>query len=463
MNWAARIVPVLLIGCLRIMVPSESIAQSLHLQGYVHDANTRIRIVGATIYTGMGQQRKKITESGVEGRYQLEYPADGQSLIVEKVGYRTLIIPTLKQPAGPGNLPFFVPLPLIPLDQQVTDKPYMQSQQQDYTLTTNEKKPQKVIRIFSVQDAIDGRAIHKATLCLQYTKVEKKDCREITPSVPWSGVTFEEADIVSVVVESAGYQPYHGNLILDKMDGSSSRYEIKMTPEITLLTMNITNAPLQSQYLLVSPTGDTIPMRRQEKSVFAFGPSGTYSLRVNTPQGAILHREVVQLIKGLNYRTLTLPPPPQGTPIPPTSTSTSTSKGTSSLSSPKTIPPAPVAVDAVPLADTARRITVFFIQSTYDLQPEACQQLDRLILLLRNAASHTIEIEGHSDNVGNPNRNETLSEYRARVVYRYLQERGIGAERMAWRGKGGAEPKVSNDSEENRKINRRVEIQILPR
>jgi len=451
MSWAARIVPVLLIGCLPVLAPFESVAQSLHLQGYVSDAYSRKPIVGATIFAGVGQQRKKITESGFEGRYQLEYSADGQTLIVKKAGYRTLVILTLKQPAAPGNLPFFVLLPLIPLDQQATDKPYMQSQQQDYTLATEAKKPQKVIRIFSVQDAINGQEIHRATLCLEYTKVEKKDCQEITPSAPSPSVTFEEADIVSVVVESAGYQPYHGNLILDKMDGSRSRYEIKMTPEITLLTMNMTNAPLQSRYLLISTTGDTIAMHQeQEKSVFAFCAEGSYSLRISTVQGAPLHREVVQLSKGLNYRTLSLTPSPQSKPTP-------------APSAPKTTKVTPVAVDAVPLADTARRVTLYFIQSEYELQPEACQQLDRLVLLLRSAPSQNIEIEGHSDNVGSPVRNETLSEYRARKVYRYLQERGVAPERMAWRGKGGTQPKASNDSEENRKINRRVEIQIPPR
>ncbi len=444
-------VPMLLIGCLPVWVPFESIAQSLHLQGYVIDANSRERIAGATISAKVEQQRKKLSESGAEGKYQAEYPAAGQSLVVEKTGYRTLVIPTLKQPAAPGDLPFFVPLPLIPLDQQTTDKPYMQSQQRDYTLTTEAKMPQKAVRIFSIQDALNGRAIQQATLCLQYTKVEKKDCHKITPTAPSPSVTFEEADIVSVVVESAGYQAYQGNLILDKMDGSSSRYEIKMTPEITLLTMNVTNAPPQSQYLLVSTTGDTIVMRQeQEKSVFAFCAEGTYSLRVSTPQRTMAHREVVQLGKGLNYRTLTLsPPPPKSTPA-------------AAPTPLKTVAPAQVAPDAAPLADTTRRFTLYFTQSEYDLRPEACQQLDRLVLLLRNAPNWHIEIEGHSDNVGNPVRNETLSEYRARVVYRYLQERGIAARRMAWRGKGSSAPKGSNDSEETRKMNRRVEIQINP-
>ena len=461
MSRATRIVPFLLASFLTVTPLPECLAQTaLRMQGYVSDVYSQSRLVGATIYAMVDKQRLKITESGPEGRYRLEFPAAGHAMIVEKTGYRTLIIPRTLPTEGVGDLPFFVPLPLIPLDQQARDKPYMQSQQQDYTLTTETKTQKKVTRTFSIQDALSGQPIQKASLCLQFTKVEKKDCYEITPAVPSPSVTFEEADIVSVVVESAGFQPYRGNLILDKMDGSSSRYDIKMTPEITLLTMTITNAPLKSQYQLVSPQGDTISMRQeQEKSAFAFCAEGTYSLRVSTPLGAMLHREVVQLSKGLNYRTLTLPPPPQGTPIP----APSARKGTPLPSSaPKTAPLAPVAVDAVPLADTTRRFTLFFIQSDYELQPEACQQLDRLVLLLRNAPSRNIEIEGHSDNIGNPARNETLSEYRARKVYRYLQERGIAAERMAWRGKGSSEPRASNESEETRKINRRVEIRITP-
>ncbi|WP_373331233.1 OmpA family protein [Salmonirosea aquatica] len=452
MSRAARIGFVLLASFLTATPYPECVAQALRLEGYVSDAYSQSKITGATMYALVDKQRLKITESGTEGRYRLEFPVAGQALIVEKTGYRTLVIPTLKQPAAPGDLPFFVPLPLIPLDEQAHDKPYMQSQQQDYTLTTTTetKTQKKVIRTFSIQDAVSSQPIQKATLCLQYTKVEKKDCHEITPAVPTPSVTFEDADIVSVVVESAGYQPYQGNLILDKMDGSHSSYEIKMTPEITLLTMNVPNASPQVRYMLISTTGDTIPIRQgKEKSAFARCAEGTYSLRVLNAQGVPWHREVVQLAKGLNYRTLTLPPPPAG----------EVDHG-QPVAKASSLPP--VADDAVPLADTARRIILYFIQSTYELQPQACQQLDRLVLMLRNSPDRNIRIEGHSDNVGNPVRNETLSEYRARKVYRYLQERGIAASRMEWRGKGSAEPKASNDSEETRKINRRVEIQIYP-
>lgn len=451
MNRAARIGSWLLALGPLVSQPPECLAQSVRLQGYVNDVYSQNRIGGAMMYTMVDKQRIKLTESDPKGTFRLDYPENSPVLIVEKTGYRTLVIPHTRQPDATGDLAFFVPLPLIPLDQQAMDKPYMQSQQQDFTLNTEKVSQQPVNRVFTIRDALTGQMIQRGTLCLQYTKVERKACFEITPAVPSPSVAFEEADIVSVVVESVGYQTYQGNLILDKMDGRSSSYEIKITPEITLLTMNVSNAPRQSQYLLVSTTGDTIAMHQgAEKSVYAYCTEGTYSLRVRTAQGVPLHREVVALSKGLNYRTLILSPSSQSIPA----------RG---LPASKTTPLVPVPGNVVPLADTARRITLYFIQSEYDLQPEACAQLDRLVLLLRNAPNQAIEIDGHSDNVGNPVRNETLSEYRARVVYRYLQERGIGAERMVWQGKGSSAPKASNDSEETRKANRRVEIQILPR
>lgn len=452
MSWAFRIGPVMIAMGLTNLQPPDCLAQSLRLTGTVSDVNSRNKIMGATLYAQVDERRKKIAESGQEGTFRLEYPVAGNALVVEKTGYRTLVIPLAIQPAKQGDAPFFVPLPLIPLDQQATDKPYMQSEQKDFTLNTGKASQQKVTRVFKTLDALNGQTVHRATLCLQYTKIERKECHEMTQAAPAPRVTFGEADIVSVVVESPGYQTYRGNLILDTMDGSSSIYEIKMTPEITVLTMNITNASFENRYLLVSPAGDTISMRRGAgKSVYAFCPDGTYSLRVNTALGGQLYREVIQLGKGLNYRTLTLPPPGQRIVLPPSSPTKTTA------------PVVPMAVDAVPLADSVRMITLYFSQSDYDLQPEACRQLDKLVLLLRNIPNRNIRIEGHSDNVGSSAKNKTLSEYRARVTLKYLLDRGIAAGRMAWQGKGGSDPKASNESEETRKMNRRVEITIIPR
>ena len=67
-------------------------------------------------------------------------------------------------------------------------------------------------------------------------------------------------------------------------------------------------------------------------------------------------------------------------------------------------------------------------------------------------------IRGHTDNVGNARRNQTLSEFRAKVVFTYLTNRGVPEAAMEWSGLGSQWPDASNDTEEGRRKNRRVEI-----
>jgi outer membrane protein OmpA-like peptidoglycan-associated protein len=69
-------------------------------------------------------------------------------------------------------------------------------------------------------------------------------------------------------------------------------------------------------------------------------------------------------------------------------------------------------------------------------------------------------IIGHTDNVGSNGFNQSLSNSRARAVSNYLDEIGVGSSRLKASGKGESQPVVSNSSEYNRSLNRRVEIAI---
>ena len=72
-----------------------------------------------------------------------------------------------------------------------------------------------------------------------------------------------------------------------------------------------------------------------------------------------------------------------------------------------------------------------------------------------------IKIIGHTDNVGNDKANQQLSEGRAKAVMQDLIERGIAPERLQAEGRGESQPIDTNDTEEGRQNNRRVEIEIL--
>jgi OOP family OmpA-OmpF porin len=71
-----------------------------------------------------------------------------------------------------------------------------------------------------------------------------------------------------------------------------------------------------------------------------------------------------------------------------------------------------------------------------------------------------IEISGHTDSVGNDDTNSQLSQRRAEEVSEYLKKAGVGAERMTAVGYGKTRPVASNDTEEGRARNRRIEFDV---
>lgn len=86
--------------------------------------------------------------------------------------------------------------------------------------------------------------------------------------------------------------------------------------------------------------------------------------------------------------------------------------------------------------------------------------LNELVELLKEKPTMTIEIAGHTDNVGNPQDNQVLSEERAKSVKQYLVTKGISATRLTSKGYGDTQPIADNGSEEGRKQNRRTEVRI---
>src|SRR5690606_11270388 len=72
-----------------------------------------------------------------------------------------------------------------------------------------------------------------------------------------------------------------------------------------------------------------------------------------------------------------------------------------------------------------------------------------------------ILLEGHTDNLGNPQLNRALSLNRASAVRKSLMDLGVEFERIRIAGCGGARPIADNSSEEGRSKNRRVELQII--
>jgi len=87
--------------------------------------------------------------------------------------------------------------------------------------------------------------------------------------------------------------------------------------------------------------------------------------------------------------------------------------------------------------------------------------LNDLAVILINNDHYHLELEGHTDNKGDKAKNLELSKRRAQAVKNYLVGRGVPADRIHAEGYGDTRPKADNSTEEGRKINRRVEMNIV--
>jgi OOP family OmpA-OmpF porin len=111
--------------------------------------------------------------------------------------------------------------------------------------------------------------------------------------------------------------------------------------------------------------------------------------------------------------------------------------------------------------DKDGRVILYDILFDYDqdtLKQESDKQLQHIVTLLLQNPELKVEIQGHTDNEGEEKYNLTLSEQRANTVYQYLQLFGISPKRLLAKGYGESQPVSSNDNEEGRAKNRRVEL-----
>jgi OmpA-OmpF porin, OOP family len=95
------------------------------------------------------------------------------------------------------------------------------------------------------------------------------------------------------------------------------------------------------------------------------------------------------------------------------------------------------------------------------LNPESFPALDELVALLVRKDDEKIEIGGHTDNVGKPDKNKILSFERAKSVMAYVVSKGIDPNRLIAKGYGQTVPIADNKTAEGRAQNRRTEVKIL--
>ncbi len=109
---------------------------------------------------------------------------------------------------------------------------------------------------------------------------------------------------------------------------------------------------------------------------------------------------------------------------------------------------------------TIRLNNLFFDLDKYLIRSESYPELKRMASIIKSN-DLSIEILGHTDNTGSPEYNKNLSEKRANAVKEYLVDQGMEPSKIKIQGFGETQPVASNDTEEGRAQNRRVEIKFV--
>ncbi|MBQ0151670.1 MAG: OmpA family protein [Chryseobacterium sp.] len=109
---------------------------------------------------------------------------------------------------------------------------------------------------------------------------------------------------------------------------------------------------------------------------------------------------------------------------------------------------------------TMNESIVTFAFDSSNLTELAKGNLDKLVDVLKNNPDTNINIYGHTDSKGSDEYNQSLSERRATSVKSYLASKGIASSRMFAKGEGESMPVATNDTDEGRAKNRRVEFAI---
>jgi outer membrane protein OmpA-like peptidoglycan-associated protein len=104
---------------------------------------------------------------------------------------------------------------------------------------------------------------------------------------------------------------------------------------------------------------------------------------------------------------------------------------------------------------------IYFEFDRDELMPRSFVELNKLLKILKDHPKMVVEIGGHTDNFGEDVYNLDLSSRRAKAVVAFLVQNKIAATRLKFKGFGEGKPIASNETDEGRAQNRRVEFLIL--
>lgn len=114
-----------------------------------------------------------------------------------------------------------------------------------------------------------------------------------------------------------------------------------------------------------------------------------------------------------------------------------------------------------PAGEAIRLTHLIFSQGKAHIDPQSFQELDEVVEMMKDNQKIVIQLEGHTDNLGNAKANVKLSQDRVDAVKKYLVSKGVSKKRVKTKAFGGTKLLTPDTSPEGRNANRRVELRIL--
>ena len=424
-----------------ILMSLLSMGQCYTLNGKITNAiNSQALSATFTIKTGV--RKLVVGKSGENGMFTIKLPCNSIALIIEQPGFRTV-----EMPMSGNEGSYYFELGLYPVDRQIIDRPYFQSEQTDIVLNNSDSSQtdKTASRLFKLID-LQTKAPVKGEVCLYYTKTGEKKCFVADGNSKEAAITFDHEDIIGVVVRVNDYQPYNGNLIITKLDNSSLIYEIGLSKMISMFAFSYkASTPVKFELTDIKKT--LVPMKTSGSFGYAMVKTDdSYIVKAKNAKGQIVAESSSIRVHGLSLLTLDSDKQPEKPVITPIVQATTASPENN-----------PERLNDKEWKDK----TIYFKQSTYDLSIPAKLTLDSVSVWLKQNRFLIAEITGFTDNIGNAQKNLTLSEFRAKVTRKYLMDKGAAETQLQIRAMGGKSPAGANDNEETKILNRRVEIKLF--
>lgn len=389
-----------------------AIAQTIQLNGRINNAQTNQPIARVTV-CGFSKEGVLISKSisDMDGYYQLLRTQEIALLEASHPEHYTARLPVRMLNHAGESAVFYTPVRLHPIPTQSTDPVYDQRTQKHTEISPGTAGTHRFTRVFEVVDGDTGSRLENAAVCLIRTQNNQQEC---FTSDHGRSAFFSIADIVAIEVKCSGYDDFYGNLILHEHSPRQATYRVRLHRRQALLSVYGAQS-----YRLVGQNYDTPLVQYDSLSRYAFAKPGSYTLR---PIGSGRPEQKLELSQGIHFLV-------------------SEVETSAQLQNPD-----------------GDSVLIYFHQSDYVLSAVSMAQLDSLAGFLKRNPGQKAVIVGHTDNVGPENRNQILSEYRAKVTYNYMIGKKVNRSQLSWKGVGIHFPVHPNDSESNRKKNRRVVI-----